>query len=148
LEQLLEDYLGNPAVLSVLLFLAPFVLQEAAVLAAAALAAAGELPTAVALGAVSAGMALRPSQLRAAAEESALMVPQASGLSGRYRALAMPVAVVAGEADRLVDARRQSGRLSRVLGQGRLTLVPGAGHMVHQTHTEAVLAAVEEMAGA
>ncbi len=56
LEQLLEDYLGNPGVLSVLLFLAPFVLEEAAVLAAAALAAAGELPTAVALGAVSAGM--------------------------------------------------------------------------------------------
>lgn len=90
-------------------------------------------------------MALRPGQLRAAAEESGLMMPMASKLSRRYRELSMPVSVVAGEADRLVDARRQSGRLSRMLGQGRLTLVPGAGHMVHQTHTGAVLAAVEEM---
>ena len=56
LEQLLDQYLGNPYVLAALLFLAPFVLEEAAILTGAALAAAGELPTAIALAAVAIGM--------------------------------------------------------------------------------------------
>jgi pimeloyl-ACP methyl ester carboxylesterase len=67
-------------------------------------------------------------------------------MAGRYGALRMPVAVVAGEGDRIVDPRRQSVRLHRRLRRSRLTVVPGAGHMVHQTHTGAVLAAVEEVA--
>jgi membrane protein DedA with SNARE-associated domain len=56
LDQLFEQFLGNPVVLAVLLFVAPFVLEEAAILAGAALAAAGELPTAVAFAAVTVGM--------------------------------------------------------------------------------------------
>jgi membrane protein DedA with SNARE-associated domain len=56
LEQLLEQYLGDPVVLAGLLFVAPFVLEEAAILTGAALAAAGELPTGVALAAVASGM--------------------------------------------------------------------------------------------
>jgi membrane protein DedA with SNARE-associated domain len=56
LEQLLDQYLGNPYVLAALLFLAPFVLEEAAILTAAALAAAGELSTSIALAAVAIGM--------------------------------------------------------------------------------------------
>jgi pimeloyl-ACP methyl ester carboxylesterase len=92
-------------------------------------------------------LALRPSQLRAAGVESGLLVPTAARMAGRYGALRMPVAVVAGEGDRIVDTRRQSVRLHRRLRRSRLTVVPGAGHMVHQTHTGAVLAAVEEVAG-
>jgi membrane protein DedA with SNARE-associated domain len=56
LDQLLEQFLGNPFVLAALLFAAPFVLEEAAILAGAALAAAGELPTGVAFAAVTVGM--------------------------------------------------------------------------------------------
>ncbi len=92
-------------------------------------------------------LALRQSQLRAAGVESGLLVPTAARMAGSYGALRMPVAVVAGEGDRIVDTRRQSVRLHRRLRRSRLTVVPGAGHMVHQTHTGAVLAAVEEVAG-
>ena len=46
-------------------------------------------------------MALRPSQLRASAAESALMVPAAFALHKNYAALTMPVAIIAGEDDKL-----------------------------------------------
>lgn len=56
MEALIEQYLGNPAVLALLLFLAPFVLEEAAILTGAALAASGEMSMALALAAISTGM--------------------------------------------------------------------------------------------
>jgi hypothetical protein len=45
------------------------------------------------------GMALRPSQIRASAAESALMVPDAFGFRNEYGNLKMPVVIVAGEQD-------------------------------------------------
>lgn len=56
MEALIEQYLGNPVVLALLLFLAPFVLEEAAILTGAGLAASGEMPTWLALAAISTGM--------------------------------------------------------------------------------------------
>jgi len=55
-ENLIADNIGNPLVLVVLLFLATFVLEEAAILIAAGLAASGELPASLALGAISSGI--------------------------------------------------------------------------------------------
>ena len=49
------------------------------------------------------GMALRPSQIRASAAELALMVPDAFDFRNEYGNLKMPVVIVAGEQDRLVD---------------------------------------------
>jgi pimeloyl-ACP methyl ester carboxylesterase len=91
-------------------------------------------------------MAVRPSQLRAAAAESALLLPAASAAAKNYDRLKMPVMIVAGAGDRLVDPDAQSRRLHREIRGSRLRMVHGAGHMVHQTHTEAVLSAVHEVA--
>jgi membrane protein DedA with SNARE-associated domain len=55
-ENLIADNIGNPLVLVVLLFLATFVLEEAAILIAAGLAASGELPASLALGAIASGI--------------------------------------------------------------------------------------------
>jgi pimeloyl-ACP methyl ester carboxylesterase len=89
-------------------------------------------------------MALRPSQLRASAAESALLVPSALALHKRYLSLTVPVAIVAGEEDKLVDTEKQSRRLHKELSQSTFRRVPGAGHMVHQTHTNAVMAVIDE----
>ena len=43
-------------------------------------------------------MVLRPSQIRASAAESALLVPSAVALSRRYHELKMPVFIMAGDA--------------------------------------------------
>ena len=92
-------------------------------------------------------MALRPSTIRASAAESALMIPNALAARGRYRELTMPVAIVAGEEDRIVDIDSQSARLHAELPQSTFDSLPGVGHMVHQTGPERVMAAIDMACG-
>lgn len=94
------------------------------------------------------GMALRPSQLRAGAADSSMMIPDAFGMHGRYGELTLPVVIVAGELDRLIDSESQSERLSRDVGHSTFRSIGGAGHMVHQTAMREILAAIDEAAGA
>jgi hypothetical protein len=56
-------------------------------------------------------VALRPSQIRASAVESALMILDAFKLRNQYPDLKMPVVIVAGEQDGLIDIDTQSARL-------------------------------------
>jgi pimeloyl-ACP methyl ester carboxylesterase len=91
-------------------------------------------------------MAVRPSQIRVSAAESALMVPDAFAARDTYPGLKMPVFIIAGAEDRLVDAEAQSARLHRDIPQSSFRRVPGAGHMIHQTATEAVMSAIEKVA--
>ncbi len=92
-------------------------------------------------------MTFRPSQIRASAAEAALMIPDASAARGHYADLKMPVVIVAGEDDRLIDIDRQSARLHGDVAHSRLHRVAGSGHMVHQTATGVVMAAIDEAAG-
>ncbi len=90
-------------------------------------------------------MALRPSQLRASAEEAGLMIPNAMAARHRYADLAIPVAIIAGTGDRMISAEDQSARLHSEIPQSTFERVPDTGHMVHQTATEAVMAAVDRV---
>ncbi len=94
------------------------------------------------------GLALRPSQIRASAAESALMIPDAFALRAKYGDLTMPVVIIAGDLDRLIDTDRQSAQLHRDVGHSTFHSVAGAGHMVHQTAMVEVMAAIDEAAGA
>lgn len=89
-------------------------------------------------------MAVRPAQIRASAAESALMIPAAYALQDHYRLLQMPVAIVAGEEDRLIEVE-QSEALHDEIPQSTFTRVSGSGHMVHQTATAAVMAAINSV---
>lgn len=89
-------------------------------------------------------MALRPAQIRASAEEIALMVPQAAQMEGRYGAVSVPTVIVAGAADAVITTKRQSARLHRLIAGSVLHVVPGVGHMVHHSATDRVLAAINE----
>ncbi|MYZ49979.1 alpha/beta hydrolase [Rhizobiales bacterium L72] len=89
-------------------------------------------------------LALRPSQLRAAAAESALLVPAAARLARRYSGIRVPTVVIAGADDRMLDSRYQSAGVARAVPGSRLHLLPGVGHMVHQTAPDAVMAAIDE----
>lgn len=91
-------------------------------------------------------MAVRPSQILAAAAESGLLVPMAHAASGNYPKLKMPVVILAGVDDRLIDIIDQSGRLHDAISQSTFRPIAGSGHMVHQTNPEAVMAAIEEVA--
>jgi pimeloyl-ACP methyl ester carboxylesterase len=96
----------------------------------------GPQPEPAKFGAFPREMALRPSHLRASAEETAMMIPSATAAQGRYGTLKVPVAIIAGEGDRMVDSQKQSERLHKEVPQSTFDLLPETGHMVHQTATE------------
>jgi pimeloyl-ACP methyl ester carboxylesterase len=93
-------------------------------------------------------MALRPSQIRASAAESALMIPDAFYFRDEYVNLKMPVVIVAGDEDRLVDIDAQSKRLHHDVPQSKFHRIRGSGHMIHQTATGVVMSAIDEAAAA
>jgi pimeloyl-ACP methyl ester carboxylesterase len=92
-------------------------------------------------------LSLRPSQLRAAAQEAVLMVPSAAELQSRYSELEMPVAIIAGRGDRIVNPKKQSNRLAQLILNEDAQLVQGAGHMVHYFAPDQIAAAVRAGAG-
>lgn len=100
-------------------------------------------PVPAKFGAFPKEMALRPSQLRASAAETGLMLPCAAAMSGAYSSLSMPVSIVAGDDDRLISTDEQSKRLHDDIAHSSFHRVTGAGHMVHQTAPENVLAAID-----
>ena len=87
-------------------------------------------------------MTLRPSQLRASAAETAMMIPGAWTMSDDYSALKMPVTILAGDGDKIVNTEIQSERLHREVPQSQLQVIPGAGHMVHHIAPSEVVSAI------
>lgn len=87
-------------------------------------------------------MTLRPSQIRASAAETAMMIPGAWSRADDYGQLRMPVTIVAGDGDRIVNTQVQSERLHRDVPHSELQLIPGAGHMVHHIAPAKVIAAI------
>jgi pimeloyl-ACP methyl ester carboxylesterase len=75
-------------------------------------------------------LALRPKQLRAAAEESAFLIPAAAQLQSQYRHIKCPVRLFHGDQDHFIE-REQSRHLHQVLPRSVLHFVKDAGHMVH-----------------
>jgi pimeloyl-ACP methyl ester carboxylesterase len=92
-------------------------------------------------------VALRPSQIRASTAESALRIPDAFMLRNQYPDLNMPVVIIAGEQDRLIDIDTQSARLHSDVTQSRFHRLAGNGHMIQQTATDQVMSAIMEVAG-
>src|SRR5512133_1937808 len=93
-------------------------------------------------------MALRPSQIRASAAESALMIPNAFSMKSDYAGLKMPLVIITGDDDRLIDTDGQTARLHEDVAQSTFHRVRGAGHMVHQSAPAAVMSAIDEAAAA
>ncbi|MDA9479660.1 alpha/beta hydrolase [Bradyrhizobium sp. CCBAU 65884] len=89
-------------------------------------------------------MALRPSQLRASAEEAAMMVPDAFTMRGQYADLKMPVVIVAGDQDQMIDIEAQSARLHSAVPHSSLHRIRENGHMIQQTATDRVMSAIRE----
>lgn len=92
-------------------------------------------------------LALRPAQIRASAAESALMIPDAM-LRRQYEDLNMPIVIIAGEEDKLIDIESQSARLHADIPQSRFYRLAGNGHMIQQTATDQVMSAIKEVVNA
>lgn len=88
-------------------------------------------------------LALRPGQIRAMAEDGAMMVPAAAAMRDRYGELRLPVAILAGTEDVVAFPDRESERLHDDIPHSTLRLIPGVGHMLHHADPDAVVEAVE-----
>jgi hypothetical protein len=73
-------------------------------------------------------MMLRPVQIRANAEDAAFMIAAASASSARFKELELPVTVIGGAADRVVDVEAHSRRLHPDVPQSKFVVAPGPGH--------------------
>ena len=74
------------------------------------------------------------------------MIPGALAMRHRYQELTMPVVIMAGTKDRVVNAK-QPRRLHAQIAQSILRLVPGVGHMLHYAVPDEVAEAIEEAGG-
>lgn len=90
-------------------------------------------------------IATASQQLRAVSEDAASMNAAVSWLQRGYDRLDLPVAILTGDADGLVDAQAQSVRLHGVLPDSTLKVLPGLGHMIHYAARARVEGAVDEL---
>jgi len=73
------------------------------------------------------------------------MIPAAAALESRYRDLRMPVIILAGAEDEIVDTNDQSVRLHSAIAQSELKVLPGLGHMLHHFAADQVVAAIDRV---
>jgi pimeloyl-ACP methyl ester carboxylesterase len=89
---------------------------------------------------------LRPSNLRATAEDALQRAEEVEALAPRWASLAVPLELVAAESDGYVPPENHSYRLHRDVKGSALTALPKTGHQVPQTRPRAVLEAVRRAA--
>lgn len=90
-------------------------------------------------------MTLRPSQIRAAAADTAMMIPAGIALSQRYAELDLPVIVMAGDRDLIAHPNKHAQRLVHDIAGADLRMIAGQGHLLHYAVPEQVVAAIDDV---
>jgi pimeloyl-ACP methyl ester carboxylesterase len=93
------------------------------------------------------GLMLRPSQIRASSKDATHMITDASRMAGRYPGLSCPVAILAGDADAVVDMKAQAQRLHAAVPGSMLDIFAGTGHMTHHADPARVVRAIDFVSG-
>jgi len=88
---------------------------------------------------------LRPANFTATAGELAVMQDSVQAISPRYGEIQVPVIILAGSSDQMVDVKGNAWRLAEALPNGELVLVEGTGHKLHHTHPDVVMDAIDEV---
>ncbi len=89
-----------------------------------------------------------PDTLRANAVQLKTLRSQLIAMAPRYGRLEMPVEILHGDADPLVDHDAHATPLVRAIPRARLTTLPGIGHMVHHAAPSEIEAALDRLAAA
>lgn len=95
---------------------------------------------------VGAPLALRGKTLDANAEDLANTNPGVRLIAPGYPDLTTPVEILHGDRDWLLDIDQHGVELAETLPNGRLTPLPGVGHMAHHARLDALTAAVDRLA--
>lgn len=86
---------------------------------------------------------LNAEAMVAEGEDSASMLPMSAAGTIDMRRIEVRTQVLTGTRDRVVEDERQAKVLARQLPNGSLTEVEGAGHMLHHSHKELLVAALQ-----
>lgn len=92
----------------------------------------------------STAMALRPSQIRASCVDGTFMISSAKSLRALYGELSLPVAIMAGDGDKIVSPRHAE-RLRAAISSSTLQIIEGVGHMIHHVATDQVVETIHTM---
>lgn len=91
----------------------------------------------------SAEMWMRPEHIRACAYDERTLAASLRVLSEHYCDIEMPVVIVTGSGDRLLDPNEHAYPLQKAIRNSRLVVLPDTGHQLPQTQPEAVMAAID-----
>lgn len=92
--------------------------------------------------ATGADLAIRPRAFRTTALDLAGLAAALERLAPRYGDIERPLLLVNGAADPLIPPERHADRVRDALPAARSLRIDGAGHIVHHTHTDAVVDAI------
>ena len=91
----------------------------------------------------SADMWTRPEQVRACAHDERTLRSSLRILSPRYSDLQLPVVIVTGSGDLLLEPRQHAYRLHEAIKGSELVVLPLTGHQLPQTRPDSVIDAIE-----
>jgi pimeloyl-ACP methyl ester carboxylesterase len=86
---------------------------------------------------------MRPDQVRACAYDERSLAASLKVLSERYRDIEIPVVIVTGSADRLLDPEEHAYPLHKTIRNSKLVVLPETGHQLPQTRPDAVISAID-----
>jgi len=92
-------------------------------------------------------LASGPERMIAEGEDALSVWPALSRAALSYTRCTVPVGILGGTADLVVNNALQGALAARAIPQARFDWVPGAGHMLHHFHQDTVAAAVDRLAG-
>ncbi|MCJ2072981.1 alpha/beta hydrolase [Methylobacterium sp. J-030] len=86
-------------------------------------------------------LAARPAQITAEGEDAGWLWPGLTRSMLGYPTLRVPVRLLAGSADLVVNTALHAQRATGLIPDAQLDLLPGSGHMLHHFHAAAVVRA-------
>src|SRR6185369_6732858 len=86
---------------------------------------------------------MQPDRIRACAYDERTLRASLKSLSQHYSAIKLPVVIVTGSNDRLLDPKQHAFPLQQAIENSRLIVLPETGHQLPQTQPDAVISAVD-----
>jgi pimeloyl-ACP methyl ester carboxylesterase len=91
-------------------------------------------------------LGLMPKRFAASLQEYSELRDQLIATVPRYPEIAVPMLIIAGDADPVVPPKVHAEALARALPRAQLMRVLGAGHMAHHAHGAIIAEAIERLA--
>jgi len=88
---------------------------------------------------------LRPREFIANARDLVTLKAAVAEQAPRYREIRVPIAILAGDADKTVSTNIHSRPLAAAVPNAKLIVLPDIGHMVQQAATDQVIAEIDAM---